>query len=168
MENLLKEGRGIFIADKYTDHGKWMDGWESRRKRTPGNDWCIIKLAVAGIIKGVDIDLFPTLEELERMLGNTLVETINIPHDCTDGFMCAYWRRPEAYLDSDVRQAISTFSRISNIQNRLDILRDEINSGEWHKKYGYLLDKESLDLGYRLVVSETSSVQRHTGTFGHY
>ena len=55
-ENLLKPGRGIFIADKYTDRGKWMDGWESRRKRTTGHDWCVIKLATEGIIKGVDID----------------------------------------------------------------------------------------------------------------
>src|SRR5437868_12026369 len=55
-ENLLKPGRGIFIADKYTDRGKWMDGWESRRKRTPGHDWCIIKLATSGRIFGVDID----------------------------------------------------------------------------------------------------------------
>ncbi len=55
-ENLLKPGRGVFIPDKYTDCGKWMDGWETRRKRTPGHDWCIIKLGVAGIIKGIDID----------------------------------------------------------------------------------------------------------------
>ncbi len=55
-ENLLKPGRGIFIEDKYTDHGKWMDGWESRRKRTPGHDWCVIKLGLRGVIYGVDID----------------------------------------------------------------------------------------------------------------
>lgn len=55
-ENLLKPGRGIFIVDKYTERGKWMDGWESRRKRGPGNDWCVIKLATTGIIQGVDID----------------------------------------------------------------------------------------------------------------
>ena len=55
-ENLLKPGRGIFIPDKYTDRGKWMDGWESRRKRTPGHDWCIIQLATSGKIHGVDID----------------------------------------------------------------------------------------------------------------
>jgi allantoicase len=55
-ENLLKPGRGVFIADKYTDRGKWMDGWESRRKRSEGHDWCIIKLAVSGKIKGLDID----------------------------------------------------------------------------------------------------------------
>lgn len=55
-ENLLKEGRGIFIPDKYTENGKWMDGWESRRKRTAGHDWCIIKLGVQGIIKTLNID----------------------------------------------------------------------------------------------------------------
>lgn len=55
-ENLIKSGRGIFIIDKYTDRGKWMDGWESRRKRTPGHDWAIIKLATSGKIKGFDID----------------------------------------------------------------------------------------------------------------
>lgn len=55
-ENLLKESESIFIADKFTDRGKWMDGWESRRKRTPGHDWCIIRLGLPGIIKGVDID----------------------------------------------------------------------------------------------------------------
>jgi allantoicase len=55
-ENLVKPGRGIFIPDKYTDRGKWMDGWESRRKRGPGNDWCIVKLGLPGTIHGFDID----------------------------------------------------------------------------------------------------------------
>lgn len=55
-ENLIKPGRGVFIPDKYTDRGKWMDGWESRRKRTPGHDWVVIQLATSGRIKGFDID----------------------------------------------------------------------------------------------------------------
>ena len=55
-ENLLKPGRGIFIPDKYTDRGKWMDGWESRRRRTPGHDWCVVQLGLRGIIKQVDMD----------------------------------------------------------------------------------------------------------------
>jgi allantoicase len=55
-ENLLKPGRGVFIADKYTDRGKWMDGWETRRRRTPGHDWCVVELGLRGIIKQVDID----------------------------------------------------------------------------------------------------------------
>lgn len=55
-ENLIKTGRGIFIPDKYTDRGKWMDGWESRRKRIPGHDWAVIQLATSGRITGFDID----------------------------------------------------------------------------------------------------------------
>lgn len=55
-ENLIKASRGIFIAEKFTERGKWMDGWESRRKRTPGHDWAIIKLAASGKIIGFDID----------------------------------------------------------------------------------------------------------------
>ena len=55
-ENLIKPGRGVFIADKYTDRGKWMDGWESRRKRVPGHDWAIVQLAAPGVIRGFDVD----------------------------------------------------------------------------------------------------------------
>ena len=55
-ENLIRDGRGVFIPDKYTDRGKWMDGWESRRKRTLGHDYVIIKLGAEGRIKGFDID----------------------------------------------------------------------------------------------------------------
>src|ERR1051326_7723075 len=55
-ENLLKPGRGIFIADKYTDRGKWMDGWESRRKRVAGHDWAIVRLGARGIVRGVAVD----------------------------------------------------------------------------------------------------------------
>ncbi|MFO0785920.1 MAG: allantoicase [Phycisphaerales bacterium] len=55
-ENLLKPGRAIWIADKFTEFGKWMDGWESRRKRVPGHDWCIIALGRPGIIRGVNVD----------------------------------------------------------------------------------------------------------------
>lgn len=56
MDNLVKPGRGIFIEGKYTEYGKWMDGWESRRKRTEGHDWCIVKLGAPGVIKGFDVD----------------------------------------------------------------------------------------------------------------
>ena len=55
-ENLIKPSKPIFIADKYTDRGKWMDGWESRRKRTEGHDIAIIQLGAAGTIKGFDVD----------------------------------------------------------------------------------------------------------------
>ena len=55
-ENLLKLSKPIFIEGKYTDRGKWMDGWETRRRRTPGHDWCIIRLGLPGVIRGVVVD----------------------------------------------------------------------------------------------------------------
>jgi allantoicase len=55
-ERLIDPAVPAFIDDKYDDHGKWMDGWESRRKRTPGHDHCIIRLGVPGVLHGVDID----------------------------------------------------------------------------------------------------------------
>lgn len=110
-------------------------------------------------IVGIDENLSPTLEELDQILGGIAVETIEIPYDCTDGFMCAYWRRPEMYLDPDARMAISTFSRIPDIQERLNILKEDIERGVWRKRYSELLEKESLDLGYRLVVCQKSKVQ---------
>ena len=54
--NLLKREDAVFIPDKFTPQGKWMDGWESRRKRGPGHDWCVIELGRRGVIRGVDID----------------------------------------------------------------------------------------------------------------
>ena len=80
-ENLLKAGRGIFIPDKYTDKGKWMDGWESRRKRTPGHDWCIVQLATTGRVHGVDIDTNHFLgnrpDSIDWTNGNAVERQIN-------------------------------------------------------------------------------------------
>jgi len=55
-ENLLKESKPVFLEGKYTAHGKWMDGWETRRRRTPGHDWCIVRLGLPGRIHGVVVD----------------------------------------------------------------------------------------------------------------
>ena len=55
-ENLLKAAAPIFIEGKYTDRGKWMDGWETRRRRTSGFDWCIIRLGLPGIVRGIVVD----------------------------------------------------------------------------------------------------------------
>jgi allantoicase len=55
-ENLLKASAPVWIEGKYTDRGKWMDGWESRRRRLPGFDWCIIRLGLPGIVRGVVVD----------------------------------------------------------------------------------------------------------------
>ena len=55
-ENLLKAAAPIFIEDKYTVRGKWMDGWETRRRRTPGHDWCVVEMGAAGVVRGVVVD----------------------------------------------------------------------------------------------------------------
>ncbi len=55
-ERLIEPHEPVFIDDKYDDHGKWMDGWESRRKREPGHDFCVIKLGLPGVIRGFDVD----------------------------------------------------------------------------------------------------------------
>jgi allantoicase len=55
-ENLLKPEAPVWIEDRYTDRGKWMDGWESRRRRTPGHDWCIVRLGLPGVIHSFVVD----------------------------------------------------------------------------------------------------------------
>src|SRR4051794_22987303 len=55
-ERIIADAPAVFIPDKYDDHGKWMDGWESRRRRDGGHDFCIVRLACPGRIRGVDID----------------------------------------------------------------------------------------------------------------
>ena len=80
------------------------------------------------------------------------VVAIPVPHDCTDGFLCAYWRRPEAYLDDGVRNAISTFSRVGTYEQGLQRLRQDLADGSWHRRNGHLLGETEMDLGYRLVI----------------
>ena len=80
------------------------------------------------------------------------MKKVPIPYNCTDGFMCAYWRRPEAYLDERVRSAISTFSKLPDIRSGLEQLKHDLQSGSWQSRYGDLLDQNQLDMGYRLVV----------------
>lgn len=100
----------------------------------------------------VDRHLFPSIEAIARELGRITVSSIPIPHDCTDGFLGAYWRRPAEYLKPSVRGAISTFSKLTNVQDGVRRLRQDLQSGAWHRRYGTLLNKGSLDLGYRLIV----------------
>lgn len=104
-------------------------------------------------IKEIDEPLFPSIAGLEKILDPVRVLPIPIPHDCTDGFLCAYWRRPHFYLDETARSAISTFSRIQNIHGGLQRLEKDLESGLWQQRYQYLLNKEQMDFGYRLVVS---------------
>lgn len=108
-------------------------------------------------IMALDRTIFPSTGELkeilERLVGPTEIRAVPIPHDCTDGFLCAYWRRPECYLRDDVRNAISTFARI-NAEAGLAKLREDLASGRWTERNRGLLGMHALDAGYRVVKCE--------------
>ena len=82
------------------------------------------------------------------------VRAVPIPHDCTDGFLEAYWRRPEAYFDPYARLAISSFARVPRVHDGLAALRRDLDDGTWARRNADLLAKHELDLGYRLVIGE--------------
>jgi SAM-dependent methyltransferase len=105
----------------------------------------------------VDIDrkIFPTIEDYGRVLGRVEVRPFPIPHDCIDGFLGAYWRRPHAYLDAGVRAAISTFTKMSppKLESGLEGLRRDLADGTWERRHAHLLDRAEIDLGYRIVIA---------------
>lgn len=102
-------------------------------------------------IHQLDAPRFPSLDALREVLGYIEVIEVPIPHDCSDGFLCAYWRRPAAYLDQQVRRSISTFSLIGGQERGLKELSSDLSTGRWHQKYGELLQLDSRDYGYRLI-----------------
>ncbi|MGO1118117.1 class I SAM-dependent methyltransferase [Rhodovibrionaceae bacterium A322] len=95
----------------------------------------------------------PSLNAYAPHLGPVEITTVPVPHDCSDGFLGGYWRRPAAYLDARVRSAISCFWSMNRLEEGLARLAQDLESGGWERKYGELLTREDLDLGYRLVVA---------------
>ncbi len=102
----------------------------------------------------LDKATMPPLSLFERVFSSARFETVPIPHDCTDGFLGAYWRRPAAYLDPRVRAAISSFAKITDVSDALSRLRADLESGRWEERYGHLLTQDALDIGYRLMIAE--------------
>jgi ubiquinone/menaquinone biosynthesis C-methylase UbiE len=104
----------------------------------------------------------PTLTNYDQWLGQVQVTPVLVPHDCTDGFLYAYWRRPAAYLDPEVRSGSSSFWALGNAaQDGLERLKDDLETGKWARRYAELLDLEEYDAGYRLVVSAGGGDQHH-------
>lgn len=97
-----------------------------------------------------------SLDRLTALLPGARIETVPVPHDCTDGFGAAYWRRPEAYLDPVVRAGISVLAQSGEALLRPGLARlsADLSSGRWHERHADLLAREALDVGYRLVVAE--------------
>src|SRR5262252_1621534 len=97
--------------------------------------------------------IFPTIKELRHAFGRIEVHHLPVPHDCTDGFLGAYWRRPYAYLDAGIRNGISTFGKLRHVDDRVARLRRDLEDGTWQRRNGHLLRQAEIDLGYRLIVA---------------
>ncbi|MFJ8808764.1 MerR family transcriptional regulator [Streptomyces sp. NPDC102490] len=96
----------------------------------------------------------PPVDELARAIGARM-EPVLIPWDCADGFLEAYWRRPEAYLEEHVRRAVSAWTRVGPQAERRAVarLRDDLSSGRWTERNRDLLDLDAAELGLRLLVA---------------
>jgi SAM-dependent methyltransferase len=95
----------------------------------------------------------PPLSAYKAWLGAVEIIPVPIPHDCADGFLYAYWRRPHAYLDPRIRRGMSSFWAIEGADAGLARLGRDLASGAWEERYSHLLAQDSCDLGYRLVVA---------------
>ena len=100
---------------------------------------------------------FPSIACFQAAFGPVESIAVPIPEDCRDGFLGAYWKRPRAYLDRMVRNSISTFSKIGNVDLQLARLENDIMSGKWEQRYCGLQNLSSLDLGYRIVIASKRS-----------
>ncbi|MEX2393920.1 MAG: class I SAM-dependent methyltransferase [Actinomycetota bacterium] len=102
-----------------------------------------------------DRERFVSFERVVDVFDDVRVEPVPIPSDCIDGFLCAYWTRPEAYLDETVRNSISSFPsmEVAAVAAGIERLASDISSGRWDERYGYLRDAPEQDFGYRLIVA---------------
>jgi SAM-dependent methyltransferase len=98
--------------------------------------------------------LFAPLADLLTMLPGADTRRVMIPADCQDGFVQAFWKRPDALLDPETRSSMALFSRMPAelIQTRLDRLRSDLQDGTWHERNGSLTAAPWADVGHRLVV----------------
>jgi SAM-dependent methyltransferase len=106
-------------------------------------------------ILALDVPRFPSMAELSRCLGRIEVRPVPIPYDCQDGFLGAFWRRPESYLDPNVQRAISGFAQLPPevVNAGLARLTEDLRSGQWETRFGWMRTQTSLDLGYRLIIA---------------
>lgn len=115
------------------------------------------------------VDYFPNILALDRgksaglshfsdVFADVTAAPVAIAADCRDGFLCAYWRRPEAYLDESVRAGISSFAQLdaAQLEAGLRRLRTDLMSGAWAAQHADLMARDALDIGYRLVICRTA------------
>jgi SAM-dependent methyltransferase len=105
-------------------------------------------------LAALDERQMPAMSDYEKWLGPARITPVLVPHDCSDGFLYAYWRRPAAYLDTYIRSGSSSFWAIGNAEAGLQRLKHDLETGAWQRRYAELLALEEYDAGYRLVVAE--------------
>ena len=107
-ENLLKPHKAVWKEHEYTDRGKWMDGWESRRKRTPGHDFAIVRLGAPGVVRGVVVD--------------TAFFRGNYPESCSfDGCVLPPESDVDALLAADWREILPRTPLKGDSENEFEI-----------------------------------------------
>ena len=105
-------------------------------------------------LAALDEAQMPAMSDYGRWLGSVRIAPVPGPHDCSDGFLYAYWRRPAAYLDPYIRSGSSSFWAIGDAEAGLRNLRRDLETGEWERRYPELLTLDEYDAGYRLVVAD--------------
>jgi SAM-dependent methyltransferase len=103
-------------------------------------------------------ELWGPFEETLADFGPCETHSVPIPGDCLDGFFHAYWRRPDAYLNPEIRESMAVLQRLDprEIETGLEALAADLINGRWLARNGALLDKDMLDLGYRLLVGRAT------------
>ena len=103
----------------------------------------------------IDLFRFPRPAEIAAALTGADVIPVPIPQDCQDGFIEAFWARPEAYLDPEVLAGMSGMRMLDPVVRELGLARlsADLDSGDWEHRHGHLRELDELDLGYRLVVA---------------
>ncbi len=98
--------------------------------------------------------IMPRIADFKEWLGPVEVSAVPIPHDCSDGFLYAYWRRPSAYLDPRITAAMSSFWVVDKISEGLRKLESDLATDNWAQQYSELLNFDEYDVGYRLITTK--------------
>ena len=151
-ENLVKDSAPVFIEGKYTERGKWMDGWETRRRRTPGYDWAIVRLGLPGVIRGVVVDTAFFRGNFPESCSIEACELPGVPN--AEQLEAAPWREvlSKSLLQGDSNNsfAIKSEQRVTHL--RLNIFPDGGVArlrvyGEPTPDWKKLIERGQIDLG---------------------
>ena len=123
-ENLIRPSKAVWKEHEYTDRGKWMDGWESRRKRVPGHDFAILRLGARGVVRGVVVD---TSFFRGNYPASCSIDAVSIRSDApVDTLLNANWHEllPQSQLQGDSQNLFEVMSHAAVSHLRFNIFPD--------------------------------------------